>query len=448
VIPIAKKSHPVKLEDFRPISILPAMSKILEIILKNQMTSYFLTENLLTDCQSGFRSGHSTTTALVKIVDDLTLKLESGEMAALILLDFSKAFDRINHDLLITKLKNRFGFSKSALALIKSFLSNRKQRVISNEDSSNDLPISLGVPQGSILSPLLFAAFINDLSHVLNPVSYHLFADDVQLYDSAPRVDFKLCTDRLNSALERVSCWTKENGLLLNPNKCQAIPLSAAYRPLTDLNNLPSISVNGTTIRYSDSVKNLGVWFDTRLTWNAHVNRISASVYSTLGRLWVSTRFMSVELRKKLVISLIMPRFIYGSQLFVGAPKSVWSKLNMAFNSCIRYVYRRRRYDSIRSVPNEILGCSLEKYLLSVSCSFIHKLIISNTPRYLSKRINFAGSNRTRNLELPLAHLRCRRASLFVHGICIYNKLDIQTRCSITVGVFRRACLSNLISLG
>jgi ABC-type bacteriocin/lantibiotic exporter with double-glycine peptidase domain len=136
---------------------------------------------------------------LVNIVDDLTLKLESGEMAALILLDFSKAFDRINHDLLMTKIKNRFGFSKSALALIRSFLSNR-------------------VPQGSILSPLLFAAFINNLSHVLNPVSYHLFADDVQLYDSAPRVDFRLCTDRLNSALERVSCWIKENGLLLNPN--------------------------------------------------------------------------------------------------------------------------------------------------------------------------------------------------------------------------------------
>jgi hypothetical protein len=297
------------------------------------------------------------------------------------------------------------------------------------------------------LSPIRFSAFINDLSQVISPLNYHFYADDVQIYDSAPRSKFNICTDRLNSVLEKVLCWSIENGLPLNPTKCQAILFSSSSKILTHLANIPSITLNKTTIPYSDSVKNLGVWFDSKLTWNSHINRISASIYSTLSHLWVSTRYMSVELRKRLVISLILPKIVYGSQLFMGAPKSVWLKLNRSFNSCVRYIFRRRKHDSIRNIADVVLGCSLEKYLWSVSCNFIHKLIISNTPRYLSERIDYVGSNRTRSLRIPLARLKCRRGSLFVHGIRIYNKLDILTRCSITVGAFRRACLFDLIAL-
>ena len=166
VRPLNKIKSPSNPEDYRPISILPALSKGLERIVHSQMSDFFCNHNIINTFQSGFRKYHSTETALLKITDDIRLAMDRGLFTLLALLDFSKAFDTVIHKLLIKKLK-RLGFSKLALAWIKSYLSGRKQCVSYDNLMSDFKTVTCGVPQGSILGPLLFIVYINDISTVL-----------------------------------------------------------------------------------------------------------------------------------------------------------------------------------------------------------------------------------------------------------------------------------------
>lgn len=184
VLPRHKNTRNRSLSDYRPISILLAISKALERLMKAQITDFFTEFDLLHKLQSGFRSNHSTTTALLKITNDVRVNMDKGLVTVLLLLDFSKAFDSVKHDLLLGKLSERFSFSTSALKLVEGIkgikgIKGRNQKVVVNGVSSPFLDVTLGLPQGSILGPLLFSAFINDLPSVVKFSRFHLFAEDV-----------------------------------------------------------------------------------------------------------------------------------------------------------------------------------------------------------------------------------------------------------------------------
>lgn len=161
---------------------MPALSKVFEKILKIQIQTYLNNFDYLHEFQSGFRSKHSTTTALLKVHDDLLKIIDRKGVAFLLFIDFSKAFDRVSHSKLINKLSLKYNFSIEAAKLIQSYLTGRTQSVFSNFTLSSPVDIISGVPQGSILGPILFSLFINDLPSVLKNCMIHIFADDVQLY--------------------------------------------------------------------------------------------------------------------------------------------------------------------------------------------------------------------------------------------------------------------------
>jgi retron-type reverse transcriptase len=181
LLPVGKISRPVELHDYRPISILPCLSKVLEKITKNQILTHIDKFNLLHRFQSGFREGHSTTTALAKIIDDFSSYVANGMVSLLVLLDFSKAFDSVDHGILLDKLFKQFNFSSPSIRLLASYLTDRYQIVKLNEKLSEPSCLISGVPQGSILGPILFSMFINDIANSLTSVKFHLFADDVQI---------------------------------------------------------------------------------------------------------------------------------------------------------------------------------------------------------------------------------------------------------------------------
>jgi hypothetical protein len=213
IMPVAKTNDPGSLSDYRPICILPALSKAMEIIMRNQVTAQIERNGMMSRLQSGFRSNHSTITALLKITSDLLLVSEEKFISILVLLEFSKAFDSVDHQLLCLKLSCQYKFSTCAVELIRSFLCGRMQWVWIGNQASEILPVTSGVVQGSVLGPLLFSLFINDITSVIVSYRYHLYADEVQLYISCRPSDYVDCISRLNLDLDHILQWSSRNSL-------------------------------------------------------------------------------------------------------------------------------------------------------------------------------------------------------------------------------------------
>jgi len=256
------------------------------------MSDFFCNHNIISIFQSGFRKYHSTETALLKITDDIRLAMDRGLFTLLALLDFSKAFDTVIHKLLIKKLK-RLGFSKLALAWIKSYLSGRKQCVSYDNLMSDFKTVTCGVPQGSILGPLLFIVYINDISTVLRYCMFHCYADDIQIYIHFNIFNKDQAVKWMNEDIKRLVQWAVRNGLKLNPDKTK--PMIVCHQRLVnsvDLQNTQKITVDGTLLPYVTSDRNkvtrLGLIKNQTLGWTDIVvytcNRVFAAVH-TLKRM-------------------------------------------------------------------------------------------------------------------------------------------------------------------
>lgn len=200
LIPIPKISSPSSTSDFRPISILSSLSKALEYLINKQLCDYLTSFKLISGLQSGFRSKHTTSSALLKITHDMYSACDRKHVNILVLLDYAKAFDSVPYNILLKKMELLFNFSSNLIKLLTSYLKNRIQCVSVSSSFSNCVPVVSGIPQGSILGPLLFLMFINDFPSNVQHSKCHLFADDVQLYISCPFSDLVSATEEVRFA--------------------------------------------------------------------------------------------------------------------------------------------------------------------------------------------------------------------------------------------------------
>ncbi len=300
VSPIHKKGAKNKKENYRPISLTSIVCRIMEKLIKEAIVDHFLTNNLFSPDQYGFRQFRSCLLQLLEALEDWTSYLDKGDHIDVIYFDFSKAFDSVSHKLLLTKLKE-YGITGKLYDWIANFLKNRRQRVVLNGCKSDWVKVTSGVPQGSVLGPLLFLIFVNDLPRHTNFCKIKMFADDIKLYSKA-----KDNHARIQYDISKVCDWSKKWHLPLNSQKCKELRLGIS-KDSAEAYILSSRDDTETNISRVEEMKDLGVVMDSKLKFDQHIAEISKKATGVLASIKRTLTYIDRNVFVGLYKSLVRP---------------------------------------------------------------------------------------------------------------------------------------------
>ena len=322
-----KKGDTTNVKNYRPVSVLPSVSKVFERLMQSQINSFI--NKSLSKYLCGYRKGFSTQTALLSLIEKWRNILDQNGFAGAVLMDLSKAFDTINHELLIAKL-HAYGFSKSSLSIIFSYLSNRWQHIKIDSSFSDWSEIIRGVPQGSVLGPLLFNIYLNDLIFMLNNENVCNFADDTTPYFCDKSL--KEVLDKLEECTEIAISWFDTNYMKLNTDKCHL--LVSGYK-----HEMMWAKIGEDKIWESKEVKLLGVTIDSDLKFDNHVANICSSANRKLTILSRMGTYLSFKQRRLLYKSFIESQFKYCPLIWMFHSRSSNHKINRLHERSLRLVY-------------------------------------------------------------------------------------------------------------
>ena len=346
VTPIYKeKGEKTELNNYRGISVIPPIAKVFEKIIATQIINYINENRLLTDDQHGFRTSYSCETALHELLTDLNIARDRKLVTLLLFIDFRKAFDLVDPKLLLFKLK-LIGFKKNALDLIENYFDGRTQQVIYNNAKSNKTTVRLGVPQGSILGPLLFTIFINDLALSIRNMNKKLFADDTSIYKSMDDKD-KIINE-FEKSIKTLLEWCDFKKLDLNWSKTFFMFIKNKR-----INYPTSIRICGIDIKVVDSFQLLGVNIDSKLTFNNFISKTKKSVNCKLysiKRLF----YLSYSVKIQFFKTFIVPYFNYCLTLLIYFPKATIQRLCNLYYLCLFKLFRFKASNDLIDVNIEL----------------------------------------------------------------------------------------------
>ena len=434
VTPLLKQSaqNTEELKSYRPVSNLTFMSKVIERLVSRQIQEYITANALMPSKQSAYRKGHSTETALMSLTSDILTAMDQGKVTLLCLLDLSAAFDTVDHDLLFNRLQETFGIRGVPLQWIKKFLTNRTQQVVCNNKRSITFELRCGVPQGSVLGPLLFSLYTAELVDVAarHGMEIHTYADDSQLYISFAASEYGERAAKLSDALSDISNWMSGSHLKLNAEKTQVM-LVGTRQQLAKINSR-NMDVLGSTVPFLDTVKDLGVMLDKNLSMEGQVSTLTKSCFHQLRRIRGIKRYLPVEGRRTVVQGFVSSRLDYCNGLLYQAGEGLLDRLQRVQNAAARLISDTRKYDHVSPVLQALHWLPIRQRIEFKIATSVYKCLHGLSPIYLSSACipvsSLSGRQHLRSaaehkLTVPRARTNVGKRAFSVSGPSVWNSL-------------------------
>jgi hypothetical protein len=373
VIPIHKAGSPECLNNYRPISLLSLISKVFEKILKSRLQNFIDKHNLLTSSQYGFRTKSSTTLAVADFISTIDMARNAGKHTIALFLDLRKAFDTVNHNVLLMKLEY-LGIRGLSLQLLSSYLTDRSQFTILNKVSSSLHKIDHGVPQGSVLGPLLFLLYINDFQNCTSDASFRLFADDTVVI--VAHSDLNHLSNMANNVLVKITNWLDANKLSLNFDKTSFMFFHANKRSTS--HEIPLLSYNNIKISHTASTKYLGFILDNQLSLSLHIQHIAAKLRKWVGVFYKIAPFLNIESKYLVYFSLCQSTLLYGIELYGHAPSKDLQSLYTLQNRSLKALFQLDKLFPSKELYSN-LGVANLQYLFKFRTSSLLWMILNKS---------------------------------------------------------------------
>ena len=431
---------------------LPFLSKVLERIVARQLNDHLNKFQLFTRCQSAYRANHSTETALLRVHNDIMLALNKKKDVLLIMLDLSAAFDTIDHEILLHRLKFRFGITGTVLSWFRSYLADRSQRVKVGSATSSSLRMKYGVPQGSVLGPILFTLYTAPLEDIIfhHGLDNMMYADDTQLYVICNKPDeakggVEVCVDDIRG-------WMNSNMLIMNDDKTEVVHFSSRLR--SDVTELTSLRIGELDIAPSPSVRNLGVTLNRDGFMSDQISQICKSAYFSLSRIGKIRKLLDKPTTEKLIHAFVTSKLDYCNSLLYGITKDQLDRLQSVQNAAARLVTCTRKFDHITPVLTDLHWLPVEARIKFKILLTTFKIVRGAAPLYLIDLIELYVP--TRNLrsaeKLRLApphgyfNKTYGQRAFSVCAPLLWNSLPLEIRSARTVNSFKHGLKTHLFT--